>query len=176
MARSKIGVDHTGRMNALARGNEATHSTHHTPAIARGMEAQQHDRAILGKPSKAKGYAVPYHSGAKRQQIEGAGVGGMAHGVAVIAGGQVIATSAAAAPLKSAYGSVPKTFAPARPVIGQRSRVGEVGPGQIIAGKNPAHESAKANNGNHSPALGHAILQEALDCTDGDSRRAYGRE
>jgi len=174
--RLKTGVDHSGRSNAIARGNEATHSTHHTPAIARGMEAQQHDHATLGKPGKAKGVATPVHAGMHSRQIDGAGTGGMGHGVAVIAGGQVIATSAAAQPLKSAYGSIPKTFGAPRPVIGQRSRHGEIGPGQVIAGKNPAHESAKARNGNHSAALGSAILQQALDCTDGDTRRAYGRE
>ena len=34
---------------------------HHVPAPSRGMEAQQHDKAILGKPAKAKGYPVAVH-------------------------------------------------------------------------------------------------------------------
>jgi hypothetical protein len=63
MARNKIGHGHDGRMNALARPGEASHDVHHTPAIARGMEPQQHTNATLGKPGKAKGYAVPPHPG-----------------------------------------------------------------------------------------------------------------
>jgi hypothetical protein len=34
------------------------HVQHHVPGIARGMEAQQHTKATLGKPGKPKGYPV----------------------------------------------------------------------------------------------------------------------
>ena len=34
---------------------------HHLPAQSRGMEFQQHDKAILGKPARAKGYPVAVH-------------------------------------------------------------------------------------------------------------------
>ena len=34
---------------------------HHVPAASRGMESQQHDKAILGKPAKAKGYPLAVH-------------------------------------------------------------------------------------------------------------------
>ena len=34
---------------------------HHVPAASRGMESQQHDKAILGEPAKAKGYPLAVH-------------------------------------------------------------------------------------------------------------------
>jgi hypothetical protein len=68
MGRLKTGIGADGTMNAAARSGEVTHDVHHTPALARGMEAQTHTRATLGKPPKAKGYAVSIHNGMTERQ------------------------------------------------------------------------------------------------------------
>ena|ERR1700722_5727150 len=75
MSRLKTGIGADGRMNAASRPGEAVHDVHHAPAIARGMEAQQHTTATLGKAPKAKGYAVSLHNGATERQRALQGMG-----------------------------------------------------------------------------------------------------
>lgn len=55
-------VGHDGVSNAIARSGEPEHAVHHVPALARGMEAQQHTTATLGKPPKPKGYPISVHN------------------------------------------------------------------------------------------------------------------
>jgi hypothetical protein len=112
-----------------------------------------------GKPKRS---VVQVNGAMTRQQSDAAGIGGMGHATAVVDGGQKLATDAPAAPLQHAYGNVLKTRPAAQVVPGMRSRHGEIGPGQVIDGKNPAHERAMVRNGNHDPALGAAILAEAM--------------
>jgi hypothetical protein len=78
--RLKVGVGHDGKPRALAKPGEAILDTHHTPAwAARGQEAQQHTRATLGKPAKAKtGYAISVHSAMTDQQKQ---LNGMGHNI-----------------------------------------------------------------------------------------------
>jgi hypothetical protein len=111
--RNLIGVDHSGRMNAIARDGEATHSIHHTPAIARGMEARTHTRATLGVPPKAKGYAVPIHNGmTERQQA----LKGMQHA------NPTAPDANPASPLSKEPAGKPFVGKPVAVVPGQRSR------------------------------------------------------
>jgi hypothetical protein len=92
--------------------------------------------------------------GIGEHQKAGAGVGGLSHAVAAVAGGVTMPTSKAAAPMQHAYGSIPKSGkSAAKPVPGQRSRTKP-----------------------HDPALGEAILQAAFDASAGDDRKAHGRE
>jgi hypothetical protein len=104
-----------------------------------------------GAPKRTNAPAI--HSGMGEHQKAGAGVGGMGHATAAIAGGVTIPASKAAAPLAHAYGSIPKSGKPAaQPVPGQRSRTKP-----------------------HDPALGEAILNAAFDASAPDDCRAHGR-
>jgi hypothetical protein len=105
-----------------------------------------------GAPKRPNTLAI--HSGMGGHQKAGAGVGGMGHATAGVAGGVTIPTSKAAAPLAHAYGSIPKSGKPAaKPVPGQRSRTKP-----------------------HDPALGQAILDAAFSASAPDDRAAHGRK
>ena len=97
MARSKIGVGADGSHNAFARKGEPTLAVHHDPNIAR-----QNDHGIAPKfmkPAAPKRmHPVSVHNGMTGNQRAGVGVGGMGHGTAVISGGEIIGTNAAAVP------------------------------------------------------------------------------
>lgn len=152
MARNKIGYGPDGRMNALARPGEATHEVHHTPALARGMEPQQHTNATLGKPGKPKGYAVPPHNGMHTRSRDGG----------VHLGGNALsrATANPANPL----GGPPrgKVLAPVQPVPGQRSRVNDP-----LHGGAPGESHAKGKPDTTAMRdLGRAILAEATCAPD----------
>lgn len=145
--RLKTGIGPDGRMNAAARPGEAIHGVHHTPALARNQEAQQHTTATLGKAPKAKGYAVPLHNGMTQQQRK---MTGMGHPVAGAP------DAASANPLDP---TVPgKRLSPVQPVPGQRSRLTDTlhsgAPGEN-------HARGKANAADLQ-SLGAAVMAEAL--------------
>ena len=136
-------------------------NVHHVADRTHEFEEQRGGN-IARAGGKPKVSVVQVHGGMTRQQTDAAGIGGMGHATAVVDGGEKLATDAPAAPLQHAYGNVLKTRPAAQVVPGMRSRHGEVGPGNVIDGRNPAHEKAMARNGNHDPALGAAILASAL--------------
>jgi hypothetical protein len=69
-----------------------------------------------------------------------------------------------------------KTFAPVAASPGQRSRLGEVGPGQVSGGVNPAHDPAlNAAKHAHAVGVGQMILDQAFANSAADDRRAHGR-
>jgi hypothetical protein len=69
-----------------------------------------------------------------------------------------------------------KTFAPVAASPGQRSRLGEVGPGQVVGGVNPAHNPVlNAEKHAHSVGVGQMILNEAFANSAADDRAAHGR-
>jgi hypothetical protein len=162
MSRNKIGVGADGSHNAFAKRGEATLAVHHDPNEARkGDHGVKGNIARDGAPKRM--HPVSVHNGMTRQQSDAAGIGGMGHATAVVDGGQKLATDAPAAPLEHAYGSGILKVRPAAQVVpGMRTRRGEIGPGNVIDGKNPAHEKAMTRNGNHDPAIGAAILASAL--------------
>jgi len=136
--RLRNGVDHNGVSNAFARGEEATLAVHHAPNEARKSELGIAPPGM--KPAAPKRlHPVSLHNSAKSEQIAGAGVGGMGHPSAIVDGGQSVPSSAAAAPLAHAYGSLPKRRGPVPAKPGMRSRTMP-----------------------HDPDIGEAILTEAL--------------
>jgi hypothetical protein len=114
-------------------------NVHHVSDRTHEFEAHKGGN-IARAGGKPKVSVVQVHGGMTRQQSDAAGLGGMGHATAVIDGGQKLATDAPAAPLQHAYGSqIPKvrSAAPVKP--GMRSRTAP-----------------------HDPALGAAILAEAM--------------
>ena len=98
------GVGYDGKSNAFARKGEPTLAVHHSPMAARLADNGVAPRFM--KPAAKKAIPdVSIHSGMHERQIAGAGVGGMGHGTAVISGGAVIGTSAAAVPPVPAHRS-----------------------------------------------------------------------
>lgn len=102
------------------------------PLNARHIEHNDgQDSCIARKgsvPKRSNDGPVPVSFGMTNLQKAGAGVGGQGHGVAAITdGGQTIAASAAAAPLRHAYSAAPdlKTGKAVPPSFAQRSRTNE---------------------------------------------------
>ncbi len=125
-------------------------TVHHKPAIARGMEPQQ-SHATLGKPGRAKGYAVEVHSG-------------MSHVTDGAFNAGISRTESAAA--------LQGYKLPTDPVIQHGNKItrrAEINPGSRsrntdslaseTAGVAHARAKAKGDEGLH--ALGRAILAEA---------------
>lgn len=158
--RLKTGHGLDGRPNYAARPGEAIHDVHHTPAIARGMEAQQHTNATLGKPGKPKGYAVPPHNGMHTRSRDGG----------VHLGGDAL--SRATADPSNPLGGAPrgKVLTPVQPVPGQRSRTSDTlhsgAPGQNHARGKPNVDAIRG--------LGAAILAEAFANSAPDDPQAHG--
>jgi hypothetical protein len=109
--KSTIGVGHDG---AIKQDNGAPVYTHHSPAIARGMEAQTHTRATLGKPPKPKGYSIGIHNGMRTVN--------RATGEFVDSGHLAAYDSNSGNPLNSGPPRGKRLTVPA-PVPGQRSRI-----------------------------------------------------
>ncbi|HUI12985.1 MAG TPA: hypothetical protein VL048_05890 [Xanthobacteraceae bacterium] len=145
--RLKTGVGHDGRMNAIARPGEAIHDVHHTPALARNQEAQQHTNATLGKPGKPKGYAVSLHNGMTEQQRKMTGMGHPMAGAP---------DAASANPLDP---TVPgKRLTPVQPVPGMRSRSND-----SLGGSKPGENHMRGKpDVDAMRSLGAAVLAEAL--------------
>jgi len=173
---STIGPSHTGgpKSGFYAKPGTPGLDVHHDP-----MDARKGDHGVKGNLAR-DGAAkrldpVAPHSSTTVRQLAGVGVGGMAHGSAVVSGGgEVVATSAAAVPpvpasrrgfnspavphvaLTHAYGSgVPKVRNGAPAHSGTRSRNADA-VGGAAAGVN--HARAQRTD---LPALGRAILDEA---------------
>jgi hypothetical protein len=125
MARNKIGVAHDGSHNGIARNGEAKLSVHHS-----SQDARLDDVGIAPhfmKPAAKKQLPdTPVHAGMHERQVAGAGVGGVGHATAILDGGQVVGTSAAAQPLAHAYGSVLKVRGPAAISPGMKNRCGPI--------------------------------------------------
>lgn len=87
------------------------------------------DLARRGSVAKTSNDGCAVHPGMTGQQKAAAGFGGMAHPTATIDGGEIVATSAAAAPLAHAYGGSPdlKTGKAVAPVPGQCSQTNKGG-------------------------------------------------
>jgi hypothetical protein len=160
--KSRAGVDHTGKSKAFAKPGEPALAIHHDPNIAR-----QHDRpmtdniATRGKPKVL--HPVALHNSATRRQVE---LKGMGHPI-----GSAPDASAANPLDKTASG---KTFAPAAPVIGQRSRSAD-----SLHGARPGENHARnVGRGADSDArdLGARILDEAFAASAPDDRFAHGRK
>lgn len=98
------GVGHDGKSNAFARKGEPTLAVHHDPNIAR-----QDDHGVKGNLARdgapKRMHPVSVHNGMTVNQQAGVNLGGMRHGTAVISGGAVIGTSAAAVPPVPAHRS-----------------------------------------------------------------------
>jgi hypothetical protein len=158
--RIKTGHGHDGRMNAIARPGEATLDVHHGPAMSRGIEAQQHTRATLGKPPKAKGYNVAPHSGMHTRSRQGD----------AFRGGDDL-SRATANPSNPLGGPPPgKVLTPVQPVPGQRSRTNDAPhggqPGENHARGKPDVAALRA--------LGGAVMAEAFADSASDDRMAHG--
>ena len=163
--RSSVG--HDGRSKAFAKPGEPTLLIHHDPNVARTADnmrdVTKSNLARDGAPKRL--HPVAYHSGNTRQQIDMAGVGGMGHATKA-------PDASAANPLAP---TVPgKTFAPAQPVPGQRSRIVNDKLGGSMPGEN--HARAATRGGNLDLALGKAVLDEAYAASSPDDRRAHARE
>ncbi len=63
----------------------------------------------------------------------------------------------------------PKTFAPAAPVEGQRSRINDT-----LHGGQPGENDAKHRGTGVNHTLGKAIFAEAMRHADGNTKQAYG--
>jgi hypothetical protein len=124
--RLKAGNNRDGTSRAFAKGNEPTLSTHHDP-----NEARAGDVGIAPgfmKPAARKAmHPVSVHNGMHPRAVAAAGLGGQGHGTATIDGGQTVVSSAAAAPIASAYGGgILKVRDAAKPAWGNRSRTGGI--------------------------------------------------
>jgi hypothetical protein len=127
------------------------------PQNARHLEHNDgQDRCIARKGivPKRSNDGVALHPGMTSLQKAGAGIGGLGHATAVIDGGQIVATSAAAAPTQHAYGSLPNTKA-----------------GKAVA-VNPGMRGSTAPR---NTDLGEAILRQAFSVTDSATCAAHGR-
>lgn len=184
--RSSVGRD--GRSRAFAKPGERTLAVHHDPNIARrgdlpdatahamGHRGHPVGAVVGGKTVRAPGaldiqpragapkamHPVSVHNGMHSRQIAGAGVGGMGHPGAVVDGGQVT-TSAAAAPMADHYGgALPKSRPSVGVAFGMRDRAHDAphggSPFKDASGRK-AHADAKhAEN----VELGRQVLAEAL--------------
>jgi hypothetical protein len=158
----RAGVDHTGKSKAFAKPGEPALAIHHDPNIAR-----QHDRpmtdniATRGAPKRM--HPVALHNSATPQQRA---MRGMGHAI-----GSAPDASAANPLDKTAPG---KAFAPAAPVIGQRSRSHDTAHG----GRPGENHALNVGRGADSDArdLGARILDEAFAASAPDDRMAHGRK
>jgi len=187
MSRSKIGVAQDGTHNAFARPGEPTLAAHHDPGRARQYDMPGEPAHALGHRGHAVGAVVdgktvrggggldiqprqgkpkamhPVSLHSNMHSVEQSNAGGRSHATATIDdGGQTIVSSAAAAPLADAYGSVLKNRPDAPLANGMRHRHGEVGPGTVVDGINPAHDPDRAAAMHaHRQSIGNRILDEA---------------
>lgn len=177
MGRYTIGVGHDGKSRAFAQPGERTLAIHHAPGEARQHDkpdATAHALGHRGHPTatvvagktirdpraldiqpragapKAMHPVAPHVSTTPRQ-LAAAGKGGLGHATAAVTdGGQTIATSAAAAPLRHAYGSIEKRRPDAKPAWGMKGVVD--------------HEE------------GRSVWTEGLYGSSGNDRQAHGRK
>lgn len=161
--RSSVG--HDGRSKAFAQPGEPTLAIHHDPNAPRvhdGMaERASGNIARAGKPKAF--HPVSVHNGMTERQRDKLGMG---HAIGSAP------DASAANPLDT---TVPgKTFTPAAPVIGHRSRINNDDLHGGLPGVNAARASAKGGNLDHR--LGAAIMDEALNVADAATRNRYGRE
>jgi hypothetical protein len=184
--RSSVG--HDGRSKAFAKPGERTLAIHHDPNVARrgdkpdatahlmGHRGHPTGAVVGGRTVRTPGaldiqpragapkamHPVSIHNGMHSRQIAGAGVGGMGHPGAVVDGGQVT-TSAAAAPMADHFGgALPKTTASPQASWGMRDRSDDAphggSPFKSAAGRQ-AHADAKHAAGTE---IGRQVLKEAL--------------
>jgi hypothetical protein len=184
--RSSVG--HDGRSRAFARPGEPSLAVHHDPNIARRgdkADATAHAMGHRGHPTggvvggqtvrnpgaldiqpragKPKAmHPVSLHNSATPRQIAAAGVGGMGHPGAVVDGGQVT-TSSAAAPMADHYGgALPKSRPAVGVAFGMRDRKDDAphggSPFKDAAGRKAHAEGRHAE----SAAIGRQVLAEAL--------------
>src|ERR1700731_4171635 len=106
----RAGVDHTGKSKAFAKPGEPPLAVHHDPTIARQGDRHMTDSIpTRGAPNRM--HAVSVHNGMTERQREFKGMG------------HAIGSAPDASSANPLAPPVPgKTFAPAAPVIGQRSR------------------------------------------------------
>lgn len=163
--KSTFGPGHDGarKPESIAQpGQEAR--IDHTPNNMNGRHSGLSDIARNGAPKQH--IPVPVHGGMHSRQIAGAGFGGMAHGTAVVSGGQTIPNSAAAVPpvpphragfnsapmpnkpITHAYGSgAPKVRGPAPTKPGMARKQGDI--------------ARSLNDSTPHSILGRALLDEA---------------
>jgi hypothetical protein len=151
--RHRSSVGHDGKSKAFAKAGEPALAAHHGPAIARGMEAQQHTTATLGKAPKPKGYPVSVHNGmATRSRNSGA----------FELGGHLASYDANPANPLNAGAPAGKRLTPAAPVPGQRSRITDT----LHAGSVGENHARGKGNTADMHELGAAILREATCAPD----------
>lgn len=140
---SKFSPDHMGRRTPDSNPAPALSQSH-------GFNADKPYRGSAPNVARDGGrgkdvYPIKVHGGMTDRQVAGAAVGGMGHATATVDGGQTITTSAAAAPLAHAYGSMLPKVRDAAPVM---------------PGMRPQH-GGSLDNPTTLRALGRVILDEA---------------
>lgn len=124
---STIGPGHDGAPKPGFYSDAPGPTNHHPGLSDKSVDLKPHHLGVAPKIKRAFTEATPHHGANTSRQIAGANAGGMGHGVTLIDGGQVIGTSAAAAPLADAYGGqVPKVRAAAPVSPGMKRQQGNV--------------------------------------------------